>query len=166
MDGMLLYSGIAVFWVLAWFLSLDGAKADYNGGSLNSVNGTNLVKSVYCLQPCGSSCAQVHGNTWVDHVQKQWLRKKVILCFIKVPLPRQSIIHKQYPTCRVAKDLMWYRNTFTYFHHIMHLTLDPFKRRAEHQSPSVHSHLHSGPYSVSGAAHKPFCWASTLTSCW
>lgn len=63
MDGMLLYSGIAVFWVLAWFLSLDGAKADYNGGSLNSVNGTNLVKSVYCLQPRGSSCAQVHGNT-------------------------------------------------------------------------------------------------------
>lgn len=49
------------FWVLAWSLSPDGARDDYNGGSLNSLNGANLVKSVYCLQPRSST-------TWVHPV--------------------------------------------------------------------------------------------------
>lgn len=68
--------GTQWFRVLAWFLSPDGARADYNGGSLNSLNGANLVKSVYCLQPCRSPRARAHVNKWVHHVQKQWLWKK------------------------------------------------------------------------------------------
>lgn len=137
------------FWILAWFLSTDGVKADYNGGSLNSVNGENLVNSVHLVSrtaritKCPSPHKQVSRSWTKTAVEK---KKNRILCFIKIPLPRESIIHKQYLACRVAKDLMWYRKTFTHFHHIMHLTLDPHKRRAEHQSPSVHSPLHSGPY--------------------
>lgn len=119
------------FRTLAWVGSLHGARADYNGGSPNSLNGANLVKShkraVYCVLPHRPPHAHAHVI--------------VIACWIKshFAASRLSIIHKKYPAHTVTKDLMWYRNTFTHFHFNMHLTFDPLKHLASHKSPSVRS---------------------------
>lgn len=109
MDGIVLYSGISDFlFKSGWCQSqLQWGKSEFTKRD-KSCQITVLSKTVH-------------------HVQQQWLKKNktTTLFFIKIPLPSYSIIHMQYPACKVTKYLMWYRNTFTHFRHNMHLKLDP-----------------------------------------
>lgn len=147
-DGMLLYSGIAVIlnpgrvfkhgWCqgrLQWWESelCKWGKSRQIG----------VLSRTARITKCTSPHKQV-SRSWTKTVVEE---KKIEYCaLLKFLCQDSQLFISNNPACRVAKDLMWYRKTFTHFHHIMHLTLDPHKRRAEHQSPSVHSPLHSGPY--------------------
>lgn len=134
--ALLLCSGIKMIQDIGRVESLNSARADYSGGSLNSLNGANLVESheraVYCVLPHILPRTKAHVNKEVHHVHIVTEKKKNGITCFKIPFiaSRQSIIHKQCPTETVTKDLMWFRNTSTHFHSNMHLTFDPLKHLA------------------------------------